>query len=104
MVRHSKPTGSHKKYNEDQKEAALELCKTKNVTQVSRELGIPRTTIRRWVENPNIKLGSGHPTVFEPWEENLIVDVIVYLGDHGFAMGREEVKNMFKVMYSLLVK
>ena len=35
MVRHSKPTGSHKKYNQDQKEAALELCKTKNVTQVS---------------------------------------------------------------------
>ena len=54
MVRHSKPTGSHKKYNEDQKEAALELCKTKNVTQVSRELGIPRSTIRGWVENPNI--------------------------------------------------
>ena len=94
MVRHSKPTRSHKKYNEDQKEAALELCKTKNVTQVSRELGIPRSTIRGWVENPNIKLGSGHNTVFEPWEENLIVDVIVYLGDHGFAMGREEVKNM----------
>ena len=94
MVRHSKQTGAHKVYTEDQKEAALELFKTKKITQVSRELGIPRSTLRGWVANPNIKLGSGHPTVFEPWEENLIIDVIVYLGEQGFPMGREEIKNM----------
>ena len=94
MVRHYKPTGAKKAYTEDHKETALELCKTKPVTQVSKELGIPRSTIRGWVANPNIKLGPGHKTVFEPWEENLIVDVIVYLGDQGFPMGREEVKDM----------
>ena len=95
MPRYYKRISDRPKYDEETKDTALKaIQKCDNVEQVSREMKIPPTTLKRWRANPSIRLGSGGPTVLNESEENLLVEAILYTAKCGFSQGRNEVKDM----------
>ena len=77
MVRHYKKTSDRQQYDQKTLETAVKAMKTKSFGQVSKDMKIPKTTLRRWKKNPHISLGSGHPTALSEKEEKLIVCALV---------------------------
>ncbi len=62
--------------------------------KVSIAMNIPKSTLGRWKNNPDITLGTGSKCVLDPWEELLIVEALVYLGRLGFPSGRPQLSYM----------
>ena len=94
MVRHYKKKTNRPQYDQETLQTALKELKTKSFGQVSRNMKIPKSTLRGWQNNPHISLGSGHPTVISEKEEKLIVCALVFTAKCGFPQGRDEVKDM----------
>ena len=95
MVRNYIKKGKKKAWTEEQRTTALGLVEFhKNIAVASRLSGVPKSTLKDWVHAPNKPLGSGKTTVLLPWEEDDIITVAVYLGDEGFPMRREQVKDL----------
>ena len=63
---------------------------------IGRALGIPRTTISRWVHNPDMVLGRGRTCTLAPWEENMIVSAFNFVADVGLPLGRETLLKVVK--------
>ena len=55
---------------------------------IGRLLGIPRTTISRWVHNPDMVLGRGRTCTLDQWEENMIVMAFNFVADVGLPLGQ----------------
>ena len=78
----------HAKYTQEQKDAALEAYKTASLRSISRDLGIPFSTLNQWKKNPDKVLGSGKTCVLTPNEEEMIVMTVEYCGRNGFPVNR----------------
>ena len=102
MVRNYQKKGA--KYTVEQKYAVLEALKTASLSKVSRDFGIPRMTIKRWIDNPKIVLGSGNTTELTPREEELLAEAINYCSSFGFPQTREKVKDIIQNYVSCIGK
>ena len=84
-------------YSEETRTEALRLHGTGiSIAAVGRTLGIPRTTLSRWVHNPDMVLGRGRTCTLAPWEENMIVSAFNFVSDVGLPLGRETLLKVVK--------
>ena len=94
MVGNKRKSVKKNRYSIEQKSAAIEQLKIKSCRKVSKELGIPLQTLLNWKNNPNMRLGSGHPNALTPEEENLLVEALDYTSRCGFPQTRDNLKDM----------
>ena len=74
-------------YTEEDRENALELLAA-NFTkaEVCQLLGVPRSTLARWVAQPDLVIGKGKAPTLKPWEENLICVCFNFMSDACFPL------------------
>ena len=65
-------------YSKEDLKAALKAVKDKEmkILVASRKFNIPRSTLSTHLKNSEIRIGSGHPTVLSPQEEEEIVLIL----------------------------
>ena len=86
MPRKYVPKGLKRKYSEEEKEAALHTFDTVAqgcVAKVVRLHNVPYMTLKGWIENRNISLGSRGHTQLEQWVEKDLAEVLVHLSNGG---------------------
>ena len=78
-------------YSKEDLKAALKAVKDKEmkILVASRKFNIPRSTLSTHLKNSEIRIGSGHPTVLSPREEEEIVLILQVLQEIGFGSTKE---------------
>ena len=95
MVRHYENKGLRKVYTEEDRKTFFSLLAIhKCVMIVSRLIGIPSSTLYDWVGLPDRPLGTGKRCALRKWEEDDLVNIIVYTAENGIPMRRDQVKEM----------
>ena len=87
-------TKKYKKPDQKTVEMAQEALKTSSFRKVSKDMNIPKSTLLRWQQNPNISIGAGRPTILTVAEEDLIVTALLYTAKCGFPQNRKWLKDM----------
>ena len=87
-------TKKYKKPDHKIVEMAREALKTSSFRKVSKDVNIPKSTLLRWQQNPNISIGAGRPPILTAAEEDLIVNALLYTAKCGFPQNREWLKDM----------
>ena len=96
MVRHyKKKEGGKKQYSPEERTRAISLFMFhKSVSKASMLSGVPSSTLYDWICDPERPMGTGKKCALRQWEEDDLVDIIVYFAEQGFPMRREQIKNM----------
>ena len=95
MVRNYESKGLRRRYTEEERTRALSLfVHHKCVLTASRLSGVPSSTLYDWIALPDRPLGTGKKCALKQWEEDDLVDIIVYFAENGFPMRRAQVKDL----------
>ena len=95
MVRHYNKKGLKKVYTNEERTRALSLFMYhKSVKKASMLSGVPCSTLYDWICLPDRPMGTGKKCALKQWEEDDLVDIIVFFAENGFPMRREQVKDM----------
>ena len=95
MVRHYQKKGGKTQYTAEERSRALNLfLHHKSVAIASRLSGVPASTLYDWICLPDRPIGTGKKCALKKWEEDDLIDIIVYFAENGFPMRREQIKNM----------
>jgi hypothetical protein len=90
-------------YDADKIQQYVEEVKAgKTIYSVSKEHGIPKETLRRWVVSPPGRVGSGGMTVLTAEEETLVVTAIKFLSKCGYPQDRADIKDMVQSFLNLV--
>ena len=71
---------------------------TVTVYRAARQYGIPETTLRRHLKQPQV-LKVGKPTVLSEREENEIVEICQLFSEWGFKLTKLEITNVVAEFY-----
>ena len=95
MVRHYQKKGGKHEWTEEERTRALSLFMLhKSVSKASMLSGVPCSTLYDWICLPDRPMGTGRKCALKQWEEDDLIDIIVYFAENGFPMRREQIKNM----------
>ena len=62
--------------------------------KASKHFKIPYTTVHRWANNPDLKVGAGRPTALSQEAEELIIVALERLASWGHSQDRDQLKDI----------
>ena len=94
MVRHYLTCKDQNYTQEFCSEVQEAIKKGMSMRKASKHFKIPYTTVHRWVNNPDLKVGAGRPTALSQEAEELIIVALETLASWGHSQDRDQLKDI----------